>query len=155
MHSLLPIIWTDDLFSPARDLWEDDCAFGLRFGWAQSTRDFNSVVGMLTLARSNEPITKTELDVKQFKMIWLTQVAHLGMARCLTPKLMPEVNAKLSNREIEVLRWSAEGKTSNEISFILNIAERTVNFHVNNVVAKLNATNKTSAVIKATMIGLL
>ncbi|WP_031437043.1 autoinducer binding domain-containing protein [Methylobacter tundripaludum] len=155
MRSLLPIIWTDDLFSPASDLWEEACSFGLRVGWAQSSRDFNGFVGMLTLARSNEPITEIELDANKFKMAWLTQIAHLGMSRCLTPKLMQEVNVTLSNREIEVLRWTADGKTSSEISCILNIAERTVNFHINNVVTKLNAANKTSATIKAAMLGLL
>jgi LuxR family transcriptional regulator len=155
MRSLLPILWTDDLFRPASDLWEEACSFGLRYGWAQSIRDFNGTVGMLTLARSNEPITKTELEAKRFKMAWLTQTAHLGMSQCLTPKLIPEVDAKLSNREIAVLRWTADGKTSGEISCILNIAERTVNFHINNVITKLNAANKTSAAIKAAILGLL
>ncbi len=155
MRSLQPILWTDDLFSPARDLWEEARSFGLRYGWAQSIRDFNGVVGMLTLARSNDPITEIELDAKQFKMASLTQIAHLGMSQCLAPKLMPEVNVKLSNREIDVLRWTADGKTSSEISRILNIAERTVNFHIHNVVTKLNATNKTSAAIKAAMLGLM
>jgi LuxR family transcriptional regulator len=155
MHSLLPVLWTDELFSPATELWEEARSFGLRHGWAQSIRDFNGAGGMLTLVRSNEPITQTELDAKIFKMIWLCQIAHLGMSRCLAPKLMPEVNAKLTNREIAVLRWTADGKTSSEISCILNIAERTVNFHINNSIAKLNAANKTSAVIKAAMLGLL
>lgn len=155
MRSSLPILWTDDLFSPVRDLWEEARSFGLRYGWAQSIRDFNGTVGMLTLARSNDPITEAELDDKKFKITWLAQAAHLGMSRCLTPKLMPEVNAKLSNREIAVLRWTAEGKTSGEISCILNIAERTVNFHINNAATKLNAANKTSAAIKAAMLGLL
>jgi LuxR family transcriptional regulator len=88
-------------------------------------------------------------------MAWLTQAAHLGMSRCLTPKLMPEADAKLSNREIAVLRWTADGKTSGEISCILKISEHTVNFHIHNVINKLNATNKTSAAVKAAMIGLL
>ncbi len=155
MCSPHPLLWTDELFNPVQDLWEEARSFGLRYGWAQSIRDFNGVVGMLTLARSNEPITKTELEAKKFKMDWLTQTAHLGMLRCLTPKLMPEADAKLSNREIAVLRWTADGKTSGEISCILNIAERTVNFHINNVITKLNAANKTSAAVKAAMLGLL
>jgi LuxR family transcriptional regulator, quorum-sensing system regulator SolR len=155
MRSLLPVLWTDELFCPTSELWEEARSFGLRFGWAQSIHDFNGTGSMLTLVRSNDPILKTELDVKIFKMIWLCQVAHLGMSRCLTPKLMPEVNAKLSNREIAVLRWTAEGKTSGDISCILNIAERTVNFHINNAITKLNAANKTSAAIKAAMLGLL
>jgi len=68
---------------------------------------------------------------------------------------MPEADAKLSNREVAVLSWTADGKTSNEISCILNITERTVNFHIKNAMAKLNASNKTSAAIKAAMLGLL
>ncbi|MDO9105759.1 MAG: autoinducer binding domain-containing protein [Methylovulum sp.] len=154
-RSLLPIIWTDELFSPVRELWEEAHTHGLRFGWAQSTRDFNGLVGMLTLARSNEPITEAELDAKIFKMTWLAQVAHLGMSGCLLPKLLPEGTAKLSDREIEVLRWTADGKTSKDIASILNISARTVNFHINSVLDKLNAANKTSAVIKAVMIGVL
>jgi LuxR family quorum-sensing system transcriptional regulator SolR len=155
MHSSLPFLWTDELFSPAKAFWEEARSFGLHYGRAQSVRDFDGVAGMLSLARSDEPITQTELDAKGFKMAWLTQIAHLGMSRCLKPKLMPEADAKLSNREIAVLRWTADGKTSAEISSILNIAERTVNFHINNAVTKLNTVNKTAAAVKAAMLGFL
>lgn len=154
-RSLMPILWTDDLFKDAHDLWDDARSIGLRVGWAQSIRDFSGVISMLTLARSSDPITENELNTKQFKIAWLTQTAHLAMSKCLTPEMMPEVNAKLSKREIEALQWTAVGKTSGEISRILNITERTVNFHINNVVIKLNAPNKTSAAIKAALLGLL
>lgn len=155
LRSLLPIIWSDELFATSDELWDDACSFGLRFGWAQSSRATNGVTGMLTLARSYEPLSGVELQGKGLKMAWLTQMAHLGMSQCLTKKLMPATGAHLSNREVEVLRWTAEGKTSSEISYILNISERTVNFHVNNAMAKLNAANKTAAVILAAVLGLL
>lgn len=155
MRSPQPIVWSDDLFGSAHDLWEEANSFGLRYGWAQSIRDFNGVVGMLTLARSNEPITEMEFEAKRFKLASLTQTAHLGMSQCWVPKLMPEVNATLSTREIDVLRWTADGKTASEISSLLNIAERTVHFHIHNTLTKLAATNKTSAAIKAAMLGLL
>jgi LuxR family quorum-sensing system transcriptional regulator SolR len=155
MRSSLPVLWTDDLFSPAQEFWEEARSFGLRYGRAQSIREDNGIVGMLTLVRSDEPITETELGAKQLKMSWLTEVAHIGMSRCVTPKVMPEINAKLSNREVAVLRWTADGKTSDEISSILNITERTVSFHVYNAITKLNATNRTSAAIKAAMLGFL
>jgi DNA-binding CsgD family transcriptional regulator len=61
----------------------------------------------------------------------------------------------LTPREAEVLRWTGEGKTSTEIGKILHIAERTVNFHVNKMLLKLNATNKVHAVAKAISAGLL
>jgi DNA-binding CsgD family transcriptional regulator len=54
--------------------------------------------------------------------------------------------AILSKKEIEVLSWIKEGKSSWDISMILRISERTVNFHVNNIVTKLNAKNRTHAV---------
>ena len=70
-------------------------------------------------------------------------------------KVLPETEVKLSDREITVLRWTADGKTSGEISELLGIAERTVNFHINNAVAKLGTTNKLAAAIKATVLGML
>lgn len=155
MRSLLPILWSDDTFASARELWEDAQSFGLRFGWAQSSRDANSVGGMLTLARSDDPLSAGEMRDKDFKLTWLTQVVHLGMSRCLTARLMPEVEVTLSSREVEVLRWTAEGKTSSEVSEILGISERTVNFHINSTLTKLNASNKTAAAIRAAMLGML
>lgn len=55
----------------------------------------------------------------------------------------------MTKREIEVLRWLKEGKSSWEISMILNIAECTVNFHVASIMRKLNATKRTQAVAVA------
>jgi len=155
MSSPIPFLWTDHLFSTVPEPWEEARSFGLHYGWAQSFRDVNGTVGMLTLARSNEPITETELEIKIFKMVWLAQTAHLSMSQCLIPRLMPEAGVNLSNREIAVLRLTADGKTSSEISCILNIAERTVNFHIKNSMTKLNTNNKTSAAIKAAILGLL
>jgi LuxR family quorum-sensing system transcriptional regulator SolR len=54
-----------------------------------------------------------------------------------------------------VLCWTGEGKTSYEIGQILNISERTVNFHVNNALSKLTSTNKVQAVVKAIAMGLI
>lgn len=55
----------------------------------------------------------------------------------------------LSQRELEVLKWLKEGKSSWEISAILNISERGVNFHINNILIKLNAANRVHAVALA------
>lgn len=155
IRSLRPVIWSDDLPVPVREFWEEVYSFGLRFGWAQSSRDASGTVGMLTLARSGEPLSDSELRDKGLKMAWLAQIAHLGMSELLTPKMMQESTVQLTEREIVVLRWTAEGKTSGDISSILDITERTVNFHIANAMVKLNAVNKTAAVIRAAMVGLL
>jgi len=62
---------------------------------------------------------------------------------------------ELTAREKECLLWTAEGKTSHEISVILAIAESTVNFHLKNAVKKLDCINKTHAVAKAVLLGLI
>ncbi len=155
IRSLQPVIWSNDLSVPVREFWEEVYSFGLRFGWAQSSRDATGTIGMLTLARSGEPLSDSELRDKGFKMAWLVQIAHLGMSTLLTPKMMRESTVQLTEREIMVLRWTAEGKTSGEISSILDITERTVNFHIVNAMVKLNAVNKTAAAIRAAMVGLL
>jgi DNA-binding CsgD family transcriptional regulator len=53
---------------------------------------------------------------------------------------------ELSSREIEVLNWIKEGKSSWEISVILGVGKRTIDFHVSNIKQKLNAATRAQAV---------
>ncbi|HUD85719.1 MAG TPA: response regulator transcription factor [Xanthobacteraceae bacterium] len=68
-----------------------------------------------------------------------------GVARTgLWPKTVA-----LNEREVEVLTWAARGKTSAEIAKILDLTKRTVDFHIDNARAKLGASTRTEAVLKA------
>jgi DNA-binding CsgD family transcriptional regulator len=51
----------------------------------------------------------------------------------------------LSVREREVMSWTSEGKTAWEIGMILDISKPTVDFHIQRVVSKLDASNKCHA----------
>lgn len=153
-HSLLPYIWSDLIASPL-EFWEEAHSYGLRVGWAQASRGIDGLGGMLVLARSSESISDVELRDKELKMMWLTQATHLGMSNLLSAKMQSEAKMELTSREIEVLQWTGDGKTTADISQIINISERTVNFHIGNAMAKLNAPNKTAAVVRAAMLGML
>ncbi len=62
----------------------------------------------------------------------------------------PQPNSvALSKREVDALTWAARGKTSIEIAHILGLTKRTIDFHIDNARAKLSATTRTEAVIKA------
>lgn len=61
----------------------------------------------------------------------------------------------LTAREFEVLKWVAAGKTNWEIGRILSVSERTVKFHLANLLVKLDATTRTQAVAQALRQGLL
>ncbi len=56
---------------------------------------------------------------------------------------------QLSAREIEVLRAVATGDTNRQIAKTLAISEFTVRNHINNVLAKLSARDRTEAAVKA------
>lgn len=62
---------------------------------------------------------------------------------------------KLTVREKEVLRWAAVGKTSWEISVILKISERTVNFHLSEAAQKLGTRGRLAACTTAMAQGLI
>lgn len=153
--SLLPLVWTEDVFSKTQEFWEDARAHGLQYGWAQSCVDMQGIRGMLTLARHAEQLSEEELKENGYQMVWLTQVAHQCMCNLISARLLPETAISLSMREKDVLRWTAEGKTSGEIADIINITERTVNFHIARSMEKLNCVNKTAATVKAALLGLL
>lgn len=61
----------------------------------------------------------------------------------------------LSSREKEVLYWLKEGKSSWEVSVILGTSERTINFHVYNIMQKLEVTNRAQAVAVGARLGLI
>jgi len=61
----------------------------------------------------------------------------------------------LTPRENDVLRLLAEGLPNKGVASRLEVSEHTVKFHVNSIMGKLNAQNRTEAVTLATRLGLL
>lgn len=61
----------------------------------------------------------------------------------------------LSRREREVLKWMSEGKCTWDISRILRITERTVYYHSQNIMQKLEATSRSHAVSIAIKRGII
>ncbi len=97
-------------------------------------------------------------DVGREVLLETIQAVHLGQ----TP-VSPEVGAKLagrivygqlSEREDAVLRLMVQGMSNREIAASLFITESTVKFHVTHVLGKLNAEDRTQAVITALKRGL-
>jgi DNA-binding CsgD family transcriptional regulator len=85
---------------------------------------------------------------------------HVALLEYLTPHLHAalvasspwraiENSPRLSSREREILQWTAIGKTNWEISAILGISERTVKFHIRNLMVKLGVSTRTHMVALA------
>jgi DNA-binding NarL/FixJ family response regulator len=67
----------------------------------------------------------------------------------------PAILESLSERECEVLRKLAEGKSNKEIGVALSLAEGTVKNHLSNIFGKLGVLDRTQAALMARELGLI
>ena len=93
-----------------------------------------------TQARQNVELNETTLHM--FALRFHSRVRALNQPPFAGPP------ADLTNREIDVLFWTAEGKSAWDISQILAISESTVNFHISWAKRKLGVYSKPHAVAK-------
>lgn len=84
-------------------------------------------------------------------MIYLMQKALEIRARADRPteRLADKAGVQLTDRERLVLEWAGRGKTAVDTADILKISVETVNTHIANAMRKLDAANKTHAIVKA------
>jgi NarL family two-component system response regulator LiaR len=86
---------------------------------------------------------------------WLSpKVAAKVMKRALGKEGAEEA-IPLTERELEVLRLMAKGWSNQRIAEELSITERTVRFHVGNILAKLGVESRIEAVVEGVRRGLV
>jgi transcriptional regulator EpsA len=80
-----------------------------------------------------------------------------ALSRDRTPTIVHEdaTDGTLSEREVEILHWVREGKSNHEIGMVLSISPLTVKNHIQRILKKLQASNRTQAVSKAINMRLL
>jgi DNA-binding NarL/FixJ family response regulator len=78
-----------------------------------------------------------------------------AVANDLAAALRAPARERLTEREREILRLVAEGLANKEIAARLGISERTVKFHVGEILGRLGAPNRARAVALAQQRGLL
>ena len=82
--------------------------------------------------------------------------AHDKMRELMGVRPMhPQQQRPLTPREIEVLKWTAEGKTSQDIADILEVALPTVQSHIANLCRKLDVVTRAQATARAVRWGIL
>jgi NarL family two-component system response regulator LiaR len=83
------------------------------------------------------------------------QLSPSAVAYLLNQVRLPEAPAALTDREQEVLRLLAEGKSNKDIARSLQVVEDTVKTHVAHILAKLGVQSRTQAVLTAARLGLI
>ncbi|MDF9618369.1 autoinducer binding domain-containing protein [Pseudomonas entomophila] len=151
--TLKPLVWNEKRFNEVPHMLKAATKHGITHGWTQSVFDQQHNESQLSVCRRNGPISVEEVYEKGSLVMWLCSTLHEILSEYHLAKCSPTPH--FSERELEVLKWSAGGKTAADVATILSLSTSTVNFHIRSVISKTNAANKTGAIAVAFQRGLL
>lgn len=110
----------------------------------------------MAFVQLKKPPTERYAYLMELLLPYVHTALHRVMCNERTGKTDDPANTTLlSKREIQVLYWIKNGKTNNEIGEILQITPPTVKNHVQNIMRKLNVTNRAQAVGKSATLRLV
>ncbi|HET6710713.1 response regulator transcription factor [Amycolatopsis sp.] len=117
-------------------------------------------VGYLLKDVSSARLVEAVLAAARGESVLQPSVAAKVLARFAQLPDVPQARPQplvipLSERELDVLRQLADGRSNREIAAALFLAEGTVKNHVTNVLGKLGARDRTQAALRARDLGLL
>ncbi|MBL8554604.1 MAG: LuxR family transcriptional regulator [Phenylobacterium sp.] len=150
-ESTRPIIWSEvikpaALTSAQQRIFNEGADFGVVSGVSVPLWGPGAVRSRFGVASSGRPeeIEKLYREHRHELQIMATYVHERALA--LVADEVPEQRVNLTAREIEVLKWTAAGKTSWETANILTVTEATVKEHLGNVCRKFGVKSRTHAV---------
>ena len=155
-----PLVWTADGPIGERErnsvpaFFHDAADFGLKVGISAPVHGLGCQWGVLSVAGADEKVDRrTKLEQVAGVQLLATFTHEAGHRFATAPQTGSNVH--LTARELECLRWAAEGKTGWEIGRLLGISERTVVFHVENAAHKLGVFGRRQAVARAIALHLI
>ena len=150
LNSLLPTDWKEypQQGKRIRNLFGEAKEFGIGSnGLTFSIRGCAGETALFSIAR--DASDKEWIDFKKTNLPNL-QMLGFYIHQMIIKSLNADIpHVKLSPREIECLKWAANGKTFADIGEILSLSERTVRFYLDIARHKLNCINITHAVARA------
>lgn len=147
---LTPLDWCElpPLNGAAENFFSDSRRFGL--GRQGMTVPVRGQFGELVLLSVNADISSSAWSRRwQGSMADYTYFAYLLHLRILhILGADTRTSPRLSRQEAEVMRWAVRGKSAWETAQLTGLTERTVQFYIRNVCAKLEVATKTQAVAR-------
>jgi ATP/maltotriose-dependent transcriptional regulator MalT len=103
------------------------------------------LVGLACRALGDEDTAEMELDAARVVFEQLGAVPDLARVDSLTRRVGAGQSHGLTQRELQVLRLVAAGRTNRAIAAELVLSERTVDRHVSNIFTKLGVSSRAAA----------
>lgn len=141
----------------AGDLWEMQARFGYKTGIAMALHLPGGKHFVMGVDR-DQPLPDDDVVVTRMMadLQLLAVHAQETAVRLLTPQTADTLYAPtLTERELEILKWTAEGKSAWAVGQILSISEHAVKYHVKKILVKLGSGSKHQAAAKAKALGLI
>lgn len=154
----IPLVWTEQLFRTKEEakLYGEASGYGLRSGVSVPLHGAGGATGMISCASESKPSATRIKQIRRLLPDLQLLAAYVQESYCRLCSNEPEEEAPLlTQRELECLKWVAVGKTAWETARIMCCSERTINFHVANVNAKLGVVNRRHAATRALTLGLI
>lgn len=106
----------------------------------------NGTVSMLSLICNADRVfdERTILFLKIFTHSAIAKVESLGLCPSLSADEAISVHS-LTDIQVEILKWMAEGKSNLDISTIADLNERSVRYHVSEILKKLGVATRMQA----------
>lgn len=151
----LPVAWSEVPYDrsdpgPSRVMNESP-EFGLVEGVSVAVSTPRGFKAGVSFSARKLRLTKPERAALHFVAVYAE-----SRARALRGgEALPTPAPLLSPRELECLKWAAEGRTAWEISVILSLSHRTVEQYLASAAAALGAVNRVQAVAEAMRRGIL
>lgn len=111
--------------------------------------------GYLLKSESLESIVRDIHEVNEGGVPLSSQVVPYVLDSIKSPASTAVTEIVLNEREIEILKFLADGKSRSEIGSELSVATATVDYHLRGLYAKLGVRSTTAAVAKAFRSGVL
>lgn len=158
MHQSVPVVYDRSTYvsSGVGDLWEMQAPYGFKTGIAVKLHLPGNKLFLLGIDREEAlPSAGGELMHLVAGLQLLAAHALTAADRLLSPNIEKSDLPRLTRRELDVLSWTSQGKTAWEVSVILGMSEKTVNFHLGNAMRKLGVSSKHQAVLKCVAAGVI
>lgn len=153
-----PRAWDPEIFSTSQQkrIYAAAATDGLRTGVLLPIHAPHSVTGMFVLTSDRSLSARNTQDIARLlpTLLFLRDSA-LESGQSYFAQHMMANRPSLTVRELECLIWLATGKSSWDISQILEISEATVNYHIAHVCKKLGTNSRLVAAVRAAQLGLL
>jgi DNA-binding CsgD family transcriptional regulator len=112
----------------------------------------DSTLYSISYTRSGPAVTAGEKGAVAWKLRYLNDLVR---RYCEVLNIFECGASALTEREIEVLRWTADGKCTNDVAAILGISSNTVNYHLKQISKKMNCNTKLQAATYAAAINMI